>query len=124
MLIYRNVEKLLGDVLVGDKEVNLVLYREAVPFKYSGKLSAQTILTSVWHAMSIPSGDLPFKQLNTLEDLEFFLQSTDKAVLLFDICGWVPKISAADNKNTRFSTTTKTNHANLNQGKNCALTKK
>lgn len=115
MLIYRNVEKLLGDVLVGDKEVNLVLYREAVPFKYSGKLSAQTILTSVWHAMSIPSGDLPFKQLNTLEDLEFFLQSTDKAVLLFDICGWVPKISAADNKNTRFSTTTKTNHANLNQ---------
>lgn len=72
MLIYRNVEKLLGDVLVGDKEVNLVLYREAVPFKYSGKLSAQTILTSVWHAMSIPSGDLPFKQLNTLEDLEFF----------------------------------------------------
>lgn len=115
MLIYRNVEKMLGDVLVGDKAVNLVFYREAVPFKYSGKLSAQTILASVWHAMSIPSGDLPFIQLNTLEVLEFFLQSTDKAVLLFDICGWVPNILAADSKNTRFSTTTKTNHTNLNQ---------
>lgn len=115
MLIYRNVEKMLGDILVGDKAVNLVFYRDAVPFKYTGKLSAQTVLASVWHAMSIPSGDLPFKQLNTLEDLEFFVQSTDNAVLLFDICGWVPNILAADNKNTRFSTTTKTNHTNLNQ---------
>eukprot|EP01018_Ginkgo_biloba_P011531 Gb_18229 [translate_table: standard] len=101
MLIYRNTERMLGDVLLGGRAITLVFYRHAVPYKYSGKLIAQNILDSVWHVMTVPSGDLPLKQLDTLEDFDSFLQSTDKAVILFDFCGWVQKILTSEKKKTR-----------------------
>ncbi|KAH9323577.1 hypothetical protein KI387_018216, partial [Taxus chinensis] len=107
MLIYKNVEKLLGDVVVGNKAVNLFFYRQGEPYKYSGKLSAQNILASVWHTMTIPSHDLPLKQLGTLEEVESFLQSTDKGVLLFDICGWAHKIAGSEKEKNIISTTKK-----------------
>ncbi|GLJ32738.1 hypothetical protein SUGI_0659080 [Cryptomeria japonica] len=115
MLIYRNVEKLLGDVLVGNKAVNLLFYRQGEPYKYSGKLSAQNILASVWHAMTIPSCDIPLKQLATLEDVESFVQSTDKGVLLFDSCGWAQNTSGSEKTKKRFSAIKKTNFKKSNK---------
>uniref|UniRef100_A0A2N9GKU3 Thioredoxin domain-containing protein n=1 Tax=Fagus sylvatica TaxID=28930 RepID=A0A2N9GKU3_FAGSY len=47
--------------------------------------------------MSLVPGELPFKTLNSPEDLKTFLSSTDKALLLLEFCGWTPKMLAKEN---------------------------
>ncbi|CAN6481752.1 unnamed protein product [Victoria cruziana] len=88
MLIYRNTEKTLADLLGATKGISFICYHHSVAFKYQGRLRAWRILMSSYHLMLLPPDEPPFSQLNTVNELQTFLQSTDKAVLLFEFCGW------------------------------------
>uniref|UniRef100_A0A0A9CBX5 Uncharacterized protein n=1 Tax=Arundo donax TaxID=35708 RepID=A0A0A9CBX5_ARUDO len=58
-----------------------------MPFKYQGKLRAWDILSSVRYIMSLKREDAPFEVLHTKEDVNDFIESADKYVLLYESCG-------------------------------------
>ncbi|XP_010277275.1 PREDICTED: uncharacterized protein LOC104611774 isoform X2 [Nelumbo nucifera] len=92
MVIHRNTEKMLADVLGATGQITILCYHHSVSYKYQGRLRAQNILSSVYHLMSHQPEDLPIQTLDTAEDLEEFFSSTDKAVLLLEFCGWGTKL--------------------------------
>lgn len=73
--------------------INILYYHHSTPYKYHGRLRAQKILSSVRYIVSLKHEEVPFKSLNTQEDLENFLQSTDRSILLLEFCGWSAKFS-------------------------------
>ncbi|XP_073000919.1 uncharacterized protein [Typha latifolia] len=93
MVVYRNSEKMLADVLGASKGINILYYHHSMSYKYHGRLRAQKILSSILYIMSLKHEEVPLKSLNTQEDLENFLQSTDRSVLLLEFCGWSAKLS-------------------------------
>lgn len=100
MVMYRNTEKLLADAIgAATKETAIVYYHHSVSYKYQGRLAAKYILSSIYPYMSDSPEELPIKRLNNAEDLKAFLDSTDKALLLFEFCGWAPKLLAKAKKN-------------------------
>ncbi|XP_058097937.1 uncharacterized protein LOC131242956 [Magnolia sinica] len=92
MVVYRNAEKMLADVLGATEGITIFCYHHTTAYKYQGRLRARNILSSAYHLMSLQSEELPLKHLNTPEDLKAFLRSTDKAVLLLEFCGWTPRL--------------------------------
>lgn len=92
MVVYKNSEKMLTDVLGATDGINLFYYHHSVSYKYHGRLRSQNILSSVYHFMSLKHEEIPLKPLHTQEDLEFFFESTDKAILLLEFCGWSAKL--------------------------------
>ncbi|XP_043695484.1 uncharacterized protein LOC122646075 isoform X2 [Telopea speciosissima] len=94
MVVYRNTDKMLADFLGATKELTVFCYHYSMSYKYQGRLRAHNILSSFDHLVSLQPEDLPFKALNTAEDLKAFLGSTDKSVLLLEFCGWSAKLLA------------------------------
>lgn len=97
MLIHRNTEKLLVEAIgatTDAEETTVLYYHHSVSYKYRGRLRAQNVLSSLRPYVSIEPEDLPFKSLTTPEDLKAFLDSTDKALLLFEFCEWSSKLLA------------------------------
>ncbi|XP_031495547.1 uncharacterized protein LOC116261080 [Nymphaea colorata] len=94
MFVYRNTEKTLADLLGAAKGISFICYHHSVAFKYQGRLRAWSLLMSAYHLMLLPPAEPPFRQLNTVNELQAFLQSTDKAVLLFEFCGWTQMLLA------------------------------
>ncbi|XP_074294576.1 uncharacterized protein LOC141622440 [Silene latifolia] len=92
MLVYRNVDKVLADSLGAEKDITVLCYHHAVSYKYQGSLRVQDILSSVHHLVSLVPEELPLSKISNLEDMEMFLTSTDKAVLLLETCGWTSKL--------------------------------
>ncbi|KAG9442281.1 hypothetical protein H6P81_018135 [Aristolochia fimbriata] len=90
MVVYRNAEKILADLLGATEGITFICYHHSVSYKYHGRLRAQNILASLRYLMSLEHDELPLKPLNTRDDLEAFLKSTDKAILLLEFCGWTP----------------------------------
>uniref|UniRef100_A0A0A9D176 Thioredoxin domain-containing protein n=1 Tax=Arundo donax TaxID=35708 RepID=A0A0A9D176_ARUDO len=88
MVVYRNSEKLLTDVIGATEGIKFIYYQDTVPFKYHGKLRAQDILSSVRYILSLKQEEAPFEVLHTKEDVEAFIESTDKSVLLYESCRW------------------------------------
>ncbi|OVA12109.1 Protein of unknown function UPF0301 [Macleaya cordata] len=88
MVIYRNTDKMLADVFGATERTTIFCYHYSVSYKYQGRLRAQNVLSSVCHLMSLRPEEMPLKLLNTPEDLKTFSESTDKAVLLLEFCGW------------------------------------
>ncbi|RZC75010.1 hypothetical protein C5167_050489 [Papaver somniferum] len=88
MVMYRNTEKVLADALGATERTSIIVYQHSVSYKYQGRLRAQSILHSVSHLMSLQQEDIPLELLSTPEDLTSFSESTDKAVFLFEFCGW------------------------------------
>lgn len=47
--------------------------------------------------MSLSPEEVPLTPLNTPLDFRLFVDSTDRAIVLVDFCGWTPKLLAKDN---------------------------
>lgn len=92
MVLYKNKEKTLADSLEVTEETTIFIYHNAVSYKYRGRLRALNILSSVDYVISSPIKQLPFKLLNTAVDMNEFLNSADKTVLLFEFCGWTTQL--------------------------------
>lgn len=100
MAVYRNSEKLLTDVLGATEGIKFIYYQRSLPFKYEGKLRACEILSSVHYIMSLKHAEAPFVVLHTKEDVEAFVESTDKAVVLSEFCGWFSKLAHGGSNRT------------------------
>ncbi|XP_004136136.1 uncharacterized protein LOC101215020 isoform X1 [Cucumis sativus] len=93
MFMYRNSEKMLANAIgATSEETNVIFYHHSVSYKYQGRLTAQNIVFSIYPYLSLLPEQLPLTHLNTPEDLKSFLDSTDKALLLVEFCGWTPKL--------------------------------
>ncbi|XP_010689689.2 uncharacterized protein LOC104903363 isoform X1 [Beta vulgaris subsp. vulgaris] len=92
MFVNRNLEKMLAKSLGAADGITVLYYHHAVSYKYQGSLRVQDVLLSVYYSMSLATEDLPLKILSNSEDLNMFLASTDKAVLLLESCGWTSKL--------------------------------
>ncbi|XVE49758.1 hypothetical protein DITRI_Ditri01bG0107300 [Diplodiscus trichospermus] len=92
MFIYRNSEKLLADSIGASDGITVFYYDHSVSYKYQGKLRARNILSSVYPYVSASPEELPLKPLNSQDDLNVFLESTEKALFLTEFCGWTPKL--------------------------------
>ncbi|XP_057962453.1 uncharacterized protein LOC131154017 isoform X2 [Malania oleifera] len=99
MLVYRNSEKMLVDAIDATDEITILFYHYSMSFKYKGRLRAQNILSSARYLISLLPEELPLKTLSTQEDLVKFLDSTDKAILFFEFCGWTPILLAKRTEN-------------------------
>ncbi|KAF0930236.1 hypothetical protein E2562_030879 [Oryza meyeriana var. granulata] len=100
MVVHRNSEKLLSDVLGATEGIKFIYYQHSLPFKYQGKLRAREILSSVHYIMSLKHAEAPFVVLHTKEDVEAFVESTDKAVVLSEFCGWFSKLAHGGSNRT------------------------
>lgn len=109
MVVYRNSEKLLSDAIGAAEGTKFIYYRQSTPFKYQGKLRARDILYSIRYTMSLKHEEAPFVPLHTKEDVEAFIQSTDKAVILSEFCGWFTRL-ASGGSNTSSAVTPSKNH--------------
>ncbi|CAJ1933809.1 unnamed protein product [Sphenostylis stenocarpa] len=99
MLMHRNIEKVLADSIGATDEITLVYFHFSLSYKYRGRLRAQNILFSLSPYISLAPEEVPLTTLNTPLDLRSFLDSTDKAFVLVDFCGWTPKLLAKSTKN-------------------------
>ncbi|RAL54630.1 hypothetical protein DM860_001758 [Cuscuta australis] len=98
-VLFRNNEKMLADALGANNGISVVYYHHSVYYKYRGRLRAHNILSSIHYVMSLLPEELPLKAVNTPEELKDFLGSTDKALLLFEFCGWTHKVLASRKNN-------------------------
>lgn len=92
MFMYRNSEKVLADAIGARGETTILYFHHYKSYKYQGRLRAQNILSSVHPHLIVPPDDVPLKRLNSPQELRAFLDSTDKAFLLLEFCGWTPKL--------------------------------
>ncbi|CAL5427528.1 unnamed protein product [Camellia sinensis] len=99
VLLYRNRERMLADVIGATEGITILCYHHSLPYKYQGRLRAQNILSSAHFLMTHPPEQLPLESLKTPEDLKTFLQSTDKALLLLEFCGWTHALLAKGKNN-------------------------
>ncbi|XP_028119984.1 uncharacterized protein LOC114317458 [Camellia sinensis] len=99
VLLYRNRERMLADVIGATEGITILCYHHSLPYKYQGRLRAQNILSSAHFLMTHPPEQLPLESLKTPEDLKTFLQSTDKALLLMEFCGWTHALLAKGKNN-------------------------
>lgn len=88
MVVYKNSQKMIADMLGAAEDITLYYYHQSTSYKYAGRFVAEKILYSLNYFMSLRSEEVPLKPLNTKKELEYFLNSTDKAVLLIELCGW------------------------------------
>ncbi|KAG2537396.1 hypothetical protein PVAP13_9NG293200 [Panicum virgatum] len=93
MVVYRNSEKLLTDAIGATEGIKVVYYQHSMQFKYQGKLRARDILSSTRHIMSLKHEETPFEVLHTKEDVETFIESTDKSIILYESCGWFTRLA-------------------------------
>nr|CAD1835735.1 unnamed protein product [Ananas comosus var. bracteatus] len=77
MVVYKNSEKMLADVLGAAEGIKLFYHHHSASYNMAG--------CSVHKIYYLPSPATP-------EELENFLQSTDKSVLLLEFCGWTAKL--------------------------------
>lgn len=97
MVCYRNKERMLADSLGANDGITIIYHHDTFPYKYRGRLRVQSILSSVHYVMTLSPDELPLKSLTSPEGLNDFLDSTDKAVLLLEFCGWIPRLLAKGN---------------------------
>ncbi|CAH9102714.1 unnamed protein product [Cuscuta epithymum] len=98
-VLFRNNERTLAEALGANTGISVVYYQRSLFYKYRGRLRAQNILSSIHYAMSLLPEELPLKSVSTAEELNVFLGSTDKALLLLEFCGWTQKLLALGKNN-------------------------
>lgn len=98
MFVHRNSDKLLAEALGATEGIKILYYHHSLSYKYQGPLRVQNILSSVYHLMSLSSKDIPLKYLTTPEDLKSFIESTNKALLVMEFCGWTSGLLAKTKK--------------------------
>ncbi|XP_020214255.1 uncharacterized protein LOC109798406 isoform X3 [Cajanus cajan] len=97
-LMHRNVERVLADSVGATDETTIVYFHYSVSYRYRGRLRARNILSSLYPYMSLAPEEVPLKALNTPLDFRLFVDSTDRAIVLVDLCGWTPKLLATSTK--------------------------
>jgi hypothetical protein len=112
MVVYRNYEKLLTDAIGATEGIKFVYYQHSMAFKYQGKLRARDILSSVRYIMSLKHELAPFEVLRTKEDVEAFMESTDKSALLYEPCGWFTRLAHRGNNQSDEDTSLKSHTEN------------
>ncbi|GFP95331.1 hypothetical protein PHJA_001677400 [Phtheirospermum japonicum] len=100
MVLYRNVERMLANELGSGDEIGIIYYHNAISYKYQGRVRVQNILSSVHYILSLSPDELPHKSLTTTEQLNDFIHSTDKAVILLEFCGWTRRLLAINKSMT------------------------
>ncbi|GFP83030.1 upf0301 protein ct0663 [Phtheirospermum japonicum] len=100
MVLYRNVERMLANALGSSDGIGIFYYHNSVSYKYQGRVRVQNILSSVHYMMSLSLDELPLKSLTTPEQLNDFIHSTDKAVILLEFCGWTRSLLAINKSMT------------------------
>ncbi|KAI5071041.1 hypothetical protein GOP47_0013292 [Adiantum capillus-veneris] len=92
-VVYINLDKGLKKIFSERvRYPTFTFFWHSTPLKYNGKLRLQNILTAIHRAIRLNLWDLPLKKLETAADLESFIGSTEKAVILFDFCNYTNKI--------------------------------
>ncbi|XP_030526751.1 uncharacterized protein LOC115738296 isoform X2 [Rhodamnia argentea] len=99
MFMYKNVEKMLADAIGASQETAIMYYHHSTSYKYRGRLRAQNILSSLHPYLTVPPENLPLELINFEQDLKSFLESTDRALLLLEFCGWAPELLSRGRKN-------------------------
>ncbi|CAL1387801.1 unnamed protein product [Linum trigynum] len=100
MYLQRNKEKMLADAIgAAEGRVTVFYLHHSVPYKYQGRLRAGNVLRSIRPYLLPDPEEIPLKELKTEDELRTFVESTDKAVLLMEFCGWTRKLLAGANKN-------------------------
>ncbi|KAM5566432.1 hypothetical protein ABKV19_014888 [Rosa sericea] len=97
MVLHRNTEKMVATAIGAASEwegITVLYYHNSVSYKYGGRLRAQNILSSIRPYVSDLAEELPFKSLKSPEELKAFVDSTDKALVVFEFCEWTPKLVA------------------------------
>ncbi|PRQ41401.1 putative protein disulfide-isomerase [Rosa chinensis] len=97
MVLHRNTEKMVATAIGAAsewEEITVLYYHHSVSYKYGGRLRAQNILSSIRPYVSVLGEELPFKSLKSQEELKAFVDSTDKALVVFEFCEWTPKLVA------------------------------
>lgn len=92
LYMYKNVEKMLAEAISASDETTVIYYHHSTSYNYWGRLRARNILSSVLPYLTVPPEDIPLKHLKSEEELNDFLNSTDRGVLLLEFCGWTPKL--------------------------------
>lgn len=113
MVVYRNHEKLLSDAIEATEGTKFIYYQQSIRFKYQGKLRARDILYSIHHTMSLKHEEAPFEVLHTKEDVEAFIESTDKAVLLSEFCGWFTRLASGGSNRSNGGPSSKNHTENV-----------
>ncbi|KFK39305.1 hypothetical protein AALP_AA3G227100 [Arabis alpina] len=88
MVVYRNSEKNLAQAIGAANGISVLYYHHSVPYNYLGKLRASNILSSLHPYLTSTPEQLPLVHLKSPKRVKDFLESSDKALLLFDFCGW------------------------------------
>ncbi|KAF5749897.1 hypothetical protein HS088_TW03G00224 [Tripterygium wilfordii] len=100
MFMHRNAEKMLANAIGAIEKITILYYHHSLSYKYRGKLRAQNILYSLHSYLPVLPDEVPLiKTLRTPQDLNIFLESTDKALLLLEFCGWTPVLMAEGKSN-------------------------
>ncbi|VVA98258.1 unnamed protein product [Arabis nemorensis] len=101
MFVHRNSEKNLAQAIgaAANNGVTVLYYHHSVPYNYLGKLRASNILSSIHPYLTSTPEELPLKHLKSPETLKDFLESSDKAILLFEFCGWTATLLPELKKN-------------------------
>ncbi|KAK3023567.1 hypothetical protein RJ639_044952 [Escallonia herrerae] len=99
MVVYSNNDRMLADALGAAGKLTIFYYHYFLSYKYLGRLRVQNILSSVHYLMSLLPEEIPLKSVKSPEDLRMFLNSTDKALLLLDHCGWTSRLLTQSKRN-------------------------
>ncbi|XP_050232545.1 uncharacterized protein LOC126681161 isoform X2 [Mercurialis annua] len=100
MYMHRNKDQMLADAIgASDGLVTVLYYHYSFAYKYQGRLIASNVLSSVVPYLNVSSRAIPIKEIGNQEELENFTESTDKAVLLLESCGWTAKLMASMDRN-------------------------
>ncbi|KAJ7942691.1 Protein disulfide-isomerase [Quillaja saponaria] len=101
MFMHKIKEKKLANSIgaATEDEITILYYHYSISYKYRGRLRAKNILHSLYHYMSTAPEELPLKSLKTPEELKTFIDSTDKALILLEFCGWTEILQKKGMKN-------------------------
>uniref|UniRef100_A0A1J3FY63 UPF0301 protein n=1 Tax=Noccaea caerulescens TaxID=107243 RepID=A0A1J3FY63_NOCCA len=99
MTVYRNSEKVLAQAIGAANGITIVYYHHTVPYNYLGKLRASNVLSSLHPYLTSTPQELPLKHLKSPRSLKDFLESSDKAIILFEFCGWTTTLLSELKKN-------------------------
>ncbi|XP_058730226.1 uncharacterized protein LOC131602203 isoform X2 [Vicia villosa] len=100
MFMHVNKEKTIVDSIGVnvDGMITVVYFHYSVAYKYTGRLSAKSILSSFHRYVSDAPQEVPFKVLDSPRDFATFVDSADETMVLVDFCGWTPKLIAKSKK--------------------------
>lgn len=90
MFMHVNKENMIMDSIGVnvDGMITVVYFHYSVAYKYTGRLSAKSILSSFHRYVSVVPQEVPFKVLDSPRDFASFVDSADATMVLVDFCGW------------------------------------